>query len=621
MNDFTSAAQLADTTQKSNGRGSWEDNDPDRPKWSKSTKRTNIFEYQRADGSYAFEIWKGINPDGEKVRTTRRRNMLSFSDRLEPEDKKDWHYGLGDEPKVLFKLPELIAATKEAGTLVMLAEGEPDALVAIELGFVATTNPFGALAWREEYSPFLDKCDVVLLQDNDDKGLLRVARVSRSLASHAPRIRILAMPDGHKDLRDWVEAQRNAGKNKEAIATELRTLIDAAPEPEAEELGGLDIWNAGSDTGPISPRGWLLANVFCRSFASSLIGDGGTGKTALRIAQALSLATGKSLTGEYVFQRCRVLIVSLEDGRDELRRRVRAAMMHYQISPEEVDGWLFLSAPGREVGKLLTTNAKGGTADGGLAAKLRAEIRKWHIDLVILDPFVKTHSVEENNNSGMDEVVQILANLATEEDIAVDFPHHTSKGRAATPGDADRGRGATAVKDGARLVYTLTTMTTDEAEAFGIAEGERRLFFRIDPGKVNITPPARDAAWFKLVGVRLGNRSELYPSGDEVQAVERWTPPEAFIGLTDDLINRILDQIAEGLDDGNYYTNAPNVKDRAAWEVVQEHAPEKTNKQCREIIKTWVKTGVLVTDDYQNPKTRKKVKGLKVDDTKRPGVM
>ena len=65
---------------------------------------------------------------------------------------------------------------------------------------------------------------------------------------------------------------------------------------------------------------------FCRGFASSLLGDGGVGKTALRYAQALSLATGCSLTGEHVFQRCRVLIVSLEDGRDELRRRIQGGL-------------------------------------------------------------------------------------------------------------------------------------------------------------------------------------------------------------------------------------------------------------------------------------------------------
>ena len=60
----------------------------------------------------------------------------------------------------------------------------------------------------------------------------------------------------------------------------------------------------------ISPRGWLLANIFCREFASSLLGDGGVGKTAVRVAQLMSLACGRPLTGEHVFARSRVLIVS-----------------------------------------------------------------------------------------------------------------------------------------------------------------------------------------------------------------------------------------------------------------------------------------------------------------------
>src|SRR4029078_2329968 len=76
-------------------------------------------------------------------------------------------------------------------------------------------------------------------------------------------------------------------------------------------------WDAGDDVDIPPPRGWLLGNIFCRGFMSSLLADGGGGKTALRYAQLLSLAIGRSLTGDHVFQRCRVLIVSLEDDRDE----------------------------------------------------------------------------------------------------------------------------------------------------------------------------------------------------------------------------------------------------------------------------------------------------------------
>ena len=48
--------------------------------------------------------------------------------------------------------------------------------------------------------------------------------------------------------------------------------------------------------------------------------------------------------------------------------------------------------------------------------------------------------------------------------------------------------------------------------------------------------------------------------------------------------------------DGNRYSDAPNATDRAAWKVVLEHAPDKTETQAREIIKTWVKNGVLVRE-------------------------
>jgi hypothetical protein len=422
------------------------------------------------------------------------------------------------------------------------------------------------------------------------------------------------------DLKDWLARDGNT-IGKWVKLAKVSTAWTPKWRPTLWKESDLNEWDAGDDDGFISPRGWLLANVFCRRYVSSLIGDGGTGKTAIRYAQALSLVTGRGLTGEHVFQRCRVLIVSLEDGRDELRRRIKAAMMHHQISQDDVKGWLFLSAPGREAGKLLTVNPAGGVVVGDLVNSLRATILRRKIDIVILDPFVKTHGVEENDNSRMDEVIQILAGLASEADIAVDIPHHTSKGRTAAPGDADRGRGATAVKDGARLVYTLTTMTTEEAKRFDIEECSRRLYFRIDPGKVNITPPARNASWFKLVGVKLGNTSTLYPNGDNVQTVEWWTPPEAFAGMTDDMIIGILDEIAGGMADGSLYSSAPAAKDTAAWRVVSRHLPDKTEGQCREVINTWVKSGVLVVADYKNPATRKDAKGLMVDDAKRPNVI
>jgi RecA-family ATPase len=302
---------------------------------------------------------------------------------------------------------------------------------------------------------------------------------------------------------------------------------EQAEQSEQEKSVGLGEWDAGEEAAPPKPRQWLLGNIFARMFMSSLLADGGVGKTAVRLAQLISLALGRSLTGEYVFQRCRVLIISLEDDKEELERRILALLLHYGVARSELKGWLFLAAPGGTKGKIMSADRKGNITVGPLAGHIEATIAARKVDIVSIDPFVKCHAVEENNNAGIDRVVQALTDLSHKYNIAIDAPHHTSKG-SSDPGNADRGRGASAMKDAARLVYTLSGMSPEEAKAFGINEEDRRFYVRMDSGKVNIAPPMRKAKWFKLVGVRLDNGTDLYPSGDEVQVVEPWKPPETW---------------------------------------------------------------------------------------------
>jgi hypothetical protein len=404
----------------------------------------------------------------------------------------------------------------------------------------------------------------------------------------------------------------------EASAAKAKKANSAAPplQPADTDLG---VWDAGDDTAPIPPRGWLLGNTYCRRFLSSLVGDGGVGKTAIRYAQLLSAATGRSLTGEHVFVRSRVLIISLEDDDTELRRRIRAVCIHYGISQDELRGWLFLSAPGVNAGKLKIADKRGVIADGALGPKLEAEIVKHRIDIVVLDPLVKAHAVNENDNAQVDAVVGLLTELSIRHDIAIDTPHHVSKGTP-DPGNANRARGASSMVNGGRLVSTATAMIPDEATTFGIVENERREYVRLDKAKVNITKSTGPAKWFRLISVDIGNGTDLYPNGDSVQVAEPWNPPETWADLSDDLCNQILTAIDAGLSDGdNYYTDAPKAQERAAWRLVQRHSPNKTEGQCREIIKTWIHNGVLERFDYENPATRKPVKGLKVNTTKRPG--
>jgi hypothetical protein len=169
-------------------------------------------------------------------------------------------------------------------------------------------------------------------------------------------------------------------------------------------------------------------------------------------------------------------------------------------------------------------------------------------------------------------------------------------------------------------------MSPDEAEAYGINLDDRRDYIRLDPAKVNIARQGGPTTWFHLVGVPIGNKTEDYPNGDTVQTVEPWSPPETWADLSTDILNAILNTISEGLrdndgkPDGRRYSSAPSAKgERAAWNLVLSWCPNKTEAQCREIVRTWEKNGLLVSREYDDPEQRRKRQGLYVDDSKRPG--
>jgi AAA domain len=405
--------------------------------------------------------------------------------------------------------------------------------------------------------------------------------------------------DGERELRRiWEKVSR-----PRVIDTET----DTAPmEPDGTELD-LGTWSIGEDDNNIEPRQWLLGNLLCRRALTALYGDGGVGKSALLVGIALSLATREPFLDQHVFERCRVSLLSFEDDKDELRRRVRAGMRHYGISREQLGGNLRCGAITRSDLRLAQTE-NSEHKPGKLVTALEAEIIRHGIDVVILDPFVKIHGLAENDNIAIDFVASLLTGIAIRRNVAVVIAHHTRKG-IADPGNADSGRGASSLKDAARLVYTLTRMSQAEAQKFGVSEIERRFLIRLDPGKANLAP-AIEASWFKLIGVPLDNFTAQYPNGDTVQTVACWTPANPRAEIDPETEVEIIRRIDNGMENGQRYSPANAAKARAAWSVVKEMAPKLSVKQCRKVIDSWIKDGKLVDRNYQDPVTRHQVKGL-----------
>jgi hypothetical protein len=391
-------------------------------------------------------------------------------------------------------------------------------------------------------------------------------------------------------------------------------IMTPIPSPLRQKDPAIRWHNAGNIIAELlPPREWILGTTFCRGFLSGLLGAGGTGKSAIRCLQYLAVATGRPLTGEPVHFQGRVAMVCLEDQIGETQRRIAAAMVHHSIDPTEVDGQLLYCSP--QGLKLMVDEGFGERGLGALYEQLGVPV-----DVIGLDPFVKAHTLDENNNGAMDDVVSLFIRLAGEWHFAPDIVHHTRKGGGAA-GDADRGRGASAIVDAGRLMRTVTPMSEEEAEAFGVSSKERTRLVRVDDAKVNLVAHEDAAMWFRLVGVPLGNTgiNPRYLNGDIVQTAERWYPPDMWQSVTSYIANLILDECESAQVAQVGFSDDPRAApERAAWRVVQRHIPTFNDSQCQEVIKTWVKNGVLYHGKTRNA-NRVVVNGLFVNNLKRPG--
>jgi 5S rRNA maturation endonuclease (ribonuclease M5) len=180
----------------------------------------------------------GSTPEWKIVATydyTNERGRLLFQCvRCEPKKFKQrrpdgsggWIWDLKDTPRVLYRLREILTAET-----VCITEGEKDADNLRELGFTATTNPMGALKWKDEYSESL-RGKIVLVfgdvGDPDKKGEQHTAQVIQSLTGKAKSVRHIRLPDGFHDVSDFIASFPSQNEAKAAIEKLVQQKQSAA---------------------------------------------------------------------------------------------------------------------------------------------------------------------------------------------------------------------------------------------------------------------------------------------------------------------------------------------------------------------------------------------------------
>lgn len=348
----------------------------------------------------------------------------------------------------------------------------------------------------------------------------------------------------NQSLASLAGTMRNRGMGYEAILAGLKAfnakqVTKPLPEQEVESIARsiskyppaeakaaadfiepvkLQAHLAGNiDFDAIKPRDWIMKERYIGGFVSLIVSPGGVGKSAATMLDAVSVASERSLSGFPITKSGAVWLYNTEDPPDELERRLAAISLHHRIDYKEIKHNIHFTS-GRDQPLILVKNDQTGIVINQEAINGTIEyIRNHNIVLMIVDPFVRTHAGEENDNTVMDKVVFCFQKIADLTGCAIGLVHHANKagsGSNADPGDMNIARGATSIICAARIIHTLTTMTDNEAKKFGIPKEERHWYMRLDNAKANMQPPAECTNWYKKISITL-------PNGDNVGTIEK----------------------------------------------------------------------------------------------------
>ncbi|GGD44715.1 AAA family ATPase [Sinisalibacter lacisalsi] len=384
------------------------------------------------------------------------------------------------------------------------------------------------------------------------------------------------------------------------------------PLPASFRLQPVQPFNATS----LPPRPWLYGRNVIAGYISMLVAPGGTGKSALVMTEAVAMATGRTLLpGDNPHHPLRVHYHNAEDDRIELQRRFEAVMRHHGITHTDLGNRLGMTS-GRELDLILARQGRDGLTVNRKAVEWLVEkLTQARIDVLILDPLGAMHTLPENSNEAANMLMAALREVAHKSGAAIVLVHHTGKMAAKDMDTAGAGaaRGASAFVDGARVVRQLRPAGGSDVGSLGIASVDRRFYIRVDNGKANLAP-AEEARWLRLVSVNLGNGTSDYPNGDDVQTVERWTPPVAAGASASDLA-AVQAAIQTAIDAGEPPRAASSAREWVGYliaetlglpvgslgsKVADLSAEERANlARIKAMVRGWLKDGSL--EQYDAP--------------------
>lgn len=359
------------------------------PRWSAT------YDYVDESGDLLFQVLRSPRKD------FRQR-------RKDPAGKDGWTWKLDDTRRVLYRLPEVIAAVSE-GREVWICEGEKDVHTLLGLGVTATCNPGGAGKWRPEYAEVLREGIVTICADRDNPGRAHARQIRDSLVPVASFVRIVEATEG-KDVTDHIQAGRKLTELDETFTTEPVRKVDLAP----------DLWEFINV--PDEPYDWIVPDLIERGDRVIITGFEGLGKSMLVRQLAATIAAGvHPFLWHRRFTPARVLVIDCENTERQSRRRFRElANTSVSVGARIPDGGLRIIH--RPEGLDLTR--------GDDPEWLMERVVAHKPDVAFIGPFYKLHNDNPNDELPTRKAVAVLDKIRTAVNCAIITEAHAGHGEA-----------------------------------------------------------------------------------------------------------------------------------------------------------------------------------------------
>lgn len=173
---------------------------------------------------------------------------------------------------------------------------------------------------------------------------------------------------------------------------------------------------------------WLIEQLWSAEAVGIIGGEPKCGKSFLALDLAVSVASGTSCLGRFPTARAaRVLLFAAEDPLHVVRERLEGITAARAVDLDHLPLYVITAASLR-------------LDHPDHCDRLAATIEKVNPALLVLDPFVRLHAIDENAAGEVAPLLAFLRNLQRKHHLAVALVHHARKdaGRS-RPGQALRG--------------------------------------------------------------------------------------------------------------------------------------------------------------------------------------